>query len=55
MAIKGVEDQLFCSEFSGNTAFVAFIKDIPVMNYLIQKIQSSYPIEEDDDGNDMEH
>ena len=30
-AIKDVDDQLFCSEFMGNTAFDAFFKDIPVM------------------------
>ena len=30
-AIKDVDDQLFCSEFMGNTAFDVFFKDIPVM------------------------
>ena len=30
-AIKDVDDQLFCSEFMGNTAFDAFFNDIPVM------------------------
>ena len=55
MAVKQVEDQLFCCSFYGNTAFDAFFKDLPVLTYLASKIQTGYPKELDDDGNDMEN